>query len=1147
MKSIVLSVALCCAVPVMASPVLFSENFNGGASGWQLDGAKGEWTVQGGVNGSGALLISGADDGNGSGRWVSEPVEFSPGGVYGLRFKVRSEKASGGTVITGPDFCNVDIGVPGETWKECQYCFTVPDNVKGASLRFGHWNCKGDFFFDDIELFEVDPVYSRVGDVVLGEGESVNGRQYTFHADFNGRQRNHSRVLSSFTAGFNSQRWCPGAGSYVEYRHELPGRRFSSVSITVDCGYYQKGSARILASSGGGEWKSVGAIKATGTVSFSLPAEVLPAEALSVRIEGEKEGCNLQVYDYSVDATFDGEPLELNGYTRYLERVRVAEEYSVEIVAVDFQAESQKGEIEFRLKNRGTGSLRETFALRCVNEGRDARSDFEEKVRLAAEEVRSVRIPFELNATGGWRMELSGGGRYASRFELFVPAYFDCGYGEMLPSRSGALDLWQASSGWKIPRGRRLPVERGDELEVKLAANESEAVQLVLRPRRDVKNVLLTTTGFRDGRRTLPAGSVTVGKVGYVSVTRPTDKTGVVADWPDPILPQDKPCDLAAGLNQPYWIRVTLPKGVEPGEYEGHVIITADGIEEKIGMEIEVFDFELPDRMTCESAFGMNFGRLAQYHRVTSDEDRRTVLDKYLKCLSDNHISPYDPAPLDHWTEKFHGLPLWRGGRYVKGNAVKGDGSYMVEDKLEHGNVNARYAEDIKLTGKPLRVCFSHRSDKVQRTLFTLNQQRADGRWISGHNRDLWVDSSPEWKREEFVLKNFHREAASLRLSLWGAGYYEGQSSTGTTWFDDILITELEGGKVVFDDGDFESSVRTGELAVEFDWEAWDRQMERAFSEYHFNTFRCPVKGLGGGTFMGRSEPQLEGLREDQEAYSVLLEKYLQGIERHLQEKGWLEDAYVYWFDEPDPKDYEFVMNGFRKLKKYAPGLRRMLTEQVEPGLVGGPNLWCPLTPHLNVEGTEACREAGDEFWWYVCCGPKAPYATLFIDHPGVEMRLWLWQTWAERVTGILIWETVYWHSECAYPESLQNPYEDPMGWVNHVEKGERRPWGNGDGRFMYPPLSVYEREGPVTDGPNPTVRLEMLRDGLEDYEYFVILKKRLAEKGDGLSDRKRRKYEELLNVPQNVSKSLTDFNTDPAAIEEHREKLARAIEDLAN
>ena len=87
-------------------------------------------------------------------------------------------------------------------------------------------------------------------------------------------------------------------------------------------------------------------------------------------------------------------------------------------------------------------------------------------------------------------------------------------------------------------------------------------------------------------------------------------------------------------------------------------------------------------------------------------------------------------------------------------------------------------------------------------------------------------------------------------------------------------------------------------------------------------------------------------------------------------------------------------MNGFAKLKRHAPGITRMLTEQVEPGLIGGPNLWCPISNEYQHEAAESRRAQGEKFWWYVCTGPKAPYAGLFIDHAAPEMRIWVWQTW---------------------------------------------------------------------------------------------------------------------------------------------------------
>ncbi|MDP7129651.1 MAG: DUF4091 domain-containing protein, partial [Planctomycetota bacterium] len=283
--------------------------------------------------------------------------------------------------------------------------------------------------------------------------------------------------------------------------------------------------------------------------------------------------------------------------------------------------------------------------------------------------------------------------------------------------------------------------------------------------------------------------------------------------------------------------------------------------------------------------------------------------------------------------------------------------------------------------------------------------------------------------------------------------------------------------------------------------------------------------------------------------YKSAFSSYCRAVQHHLEEKGWLDEAFVYWFDEPDPKDYEFVSNGFRKLKQHAPKLRRMLTEQVEPGLIGGPNLWCPVSHHYDHETSEPRRAEGEAFWWYVCTGPKAPYCTLFIDHPATELRVWLWQTWQRKIEGILVWTTNYWTSSAAYPDSLQNPYEDPMGWVSgySTPAGTKRAWGNGDGRFIYPPESAAAGKPgrPILDGPVDSIRWEMLRDGIEDYEYLAILKKLLEEKGDKLSKKKREEFEALLEVPAEITSDMVTFTKDPRTVEERRMEVARAIEQL--
>ena len=44
-------------------------------------------------------------------------------------------------------------------------------------------------------------------------------------------------------------------------------------------------------------------------------------------------------------------------------------------------------------------------------------------------------------------------------------------------------------------------------------------------------------------------------------------------------------------------------------------------------------------------------------------------------------------------------------------------------------------------------------------------------------------------------------------------------------------------------------------------------------------------------------------------------------VEHRMKDRGWIDKAFTYWFDEPDPKDYEFVVAGNKRIKAAAPGL----------------------------------------------------------------------------------------------------------------------------------------------------------------------------------------------------------------------------------
>jgi hypothetical protein len=337
-------------------------------------------------------------------------------------------------------------------------------------------------------------------------------------------------------------------------------------------------------------------------------------------------------------------------------------------------------------------------------------------------------------------------------------------------------------------------------------------------------------------------------------------------------------------------------------------------------------------------------------------------------------------------------------------------------------------------------------------------------------------------------------------------------------------------------------------LTPVFDWSAWDAEIEHAFATYNFRTIRFSIPGVRDGRLSGQPEPELRGCKEDERPYQLAFKAVCQGTQEHLRGKGLLDAAYIYESDEPTPRDYPTVRDAFLKVKAVAPDINRMITEQPEEGLFGGPNIWCPMTPSFRFEDTEARRKLGERIWWYVCTVPKAPYAALFIDHAATDLRVWLWQAWKYNVEGILIWHSNLWTTECAYPDRLQNPYEDPMSWElgGNLKAGDKRPWGNGDGRFMYPPEGAtgYQNET-ILDGPVDTIRWEMLRDGIEDYEYLVILRDALQKNENKLSDEERKQFSALLNVPEDIEADLKRFTRDPAPIEARRAQIARAIEKL--
>ncbi len=330
--------------------------------------------------------------------------------------------------------------------------------------------------------------------------------------------------------------------------------------------------------------------------------------------------------------------------------------------------------------------------------------------------------------------------------------------------------------------------------------------------------------------------------------------------------------------------------------------------------------------------------------------------------------------------------------------------------------------------------------------------------------------------------------------------------------------------------------VQGGDIRVEFDFEDFDKAARKYLDGFKFNGFRFPV--LPG---------KIEGHERFTPEYDALHVKIYGQIAEHLEENGWLDKAYCYWFDEPGEEDYDYVIRGMKLLEKTHPGLRRLLTEQPEPPLYDCVDIWVPVLNNYNEERAKERQAAGQDVWWYVCCVPKAPYPNNFIDHPAINHRIRFWMIQKYGVTGSLYWSTTYYRGASG---KVRNPWATAM---SYSPSGTM--WGNGDGMLVYPPVREPSSE-PVIEGPVDSIRWEMIREGLEDREYFWLLEQEIAQlrrKRAGMTDsavQKRldeltEKGEEALKLVDSLCRSLTDYEKDPLRLYNVRAKIAEAIEML--
>ncbi len=1127
--------------------------------GWKLEGGRGGW-AQNAHTGRRSVSVTG--NGRDSSYWRCTDLKLAPRTVYRISTHLKtSPGTAGGCLIVGPSSNNRDYQTS-ENWVQRGFVFVTPDRTDDVFLRVGQWQVPGTVFYDDVRLYPVMPLYANAAGVVLGEGERIAGGRYIAAPPLEGEGSNQFRGLVSHTAGFNSHRWVFGPGRSVTYAFQIDGVAQTAGKIAVTIGHYTSGTLHVEAGKDGQGWTPVGELRGTSSKELTVPASLYPADKLWVRlrasggpeIKGDSAPGNLQVYSLRYEADLDRKLPDAAGSTNYLEIISQSPDLRVTIESIARPGSARPavtGQIR-STKDNPALSLRLTLA----KDGKRV-VDVTRRLRLEAGKAVPFEVPYALRSPGTYDLTLAAGdlrgqSPFSATTTLSLPVLLAADYGDLIRSDPRG-ELWWCGGTHKVSRHRPAPEGQGKPVRIVIAGNEHEPFQLVLRPKVDLKGVRASVSDLTGPGGRIDRKHVDVYRVAWVHVSSPTDRVGCVGDWPDPLPRWDKPFDVPGGTNQPIWINVYVPTGTKPGDYKGTATIQADGgVRYDVPVSLRVLGFALPKEAHVFATFGFSPGNVRKYHNLETNDELRRVYELYLENFAAHRISPYDPMMLDPIKVSVETGLGWKGGRRVTEQPAAGARSLKIVDDSTKGDVSARTIAPIPIDPQAAYTLrWKVKTAKAdQPAMVTLMHYDHAGQWIYGRNHDIVVTGSGRWDAHERTLKGISPgNARSVQIVLRPTRWTELAEGTGTAWFDDVSLRREDDDRELVTDSGFE--VDHQRLDVKVDFTAFDRAAKRYLDGYGFTAFRLPVKGMGWGTFHDRGKGSIGGFEQGTPEYDVLMKKYLGQVEAHLREKGWLRKAYIYWFDEPNPKDYEFVKEGMAVLKRSAPGLTRMLTEQPEEAMYGSVDLWCPLTASYSEKICRQRQALGERVMWYVCCGPREPYATLFIDHPAIDFRMWLWQTYKYDVEGILIWATNYWTSGCAYPEpNYQNPWQDPMSWVSGYSTpvGTRRAWGNGDGRFLYPPNTqgAADKTTKYLCGPVSSIRWEILRDGIEDFEYLWQLRhavRTLRKRGVSGPDLDR--AERLTVVPETICKTLTDFTWDPTPLYAHREQVGLALEKL--
>ncbi len=651
---------------------------------------------------------------------------------------------------------------------------------------------------------------------------------------------------------------------------------------------------------------------------------------------------------------------------------------------------------------------------------------------------------------------------------------------------------------------------------LKVAKNEYEPFQIVLRSEEDLKGLHIEFSDLKGGKGKISKDYLSFNPVGYKDFIL---RGGKVRRYPDVLL-KEKEIDLQKGKNQPVWITLKVPGDIKAGVYEGKIDIKGKGINFSLPLKVKVWDFTLPEDIppTIQAHIGVYDLRryLERHHQKFS----KKLLKRYFINLKEHGVNAtprvwFDPDFLEFrlgYTGKIEEAP--------DDPKIKG-----LEEMLKFcfEDLNFRYAR----LGTIMLGSMEGFTMKERKGVKVLLLPREEG--------DIWIEG-PQYKRS-FVsspqrnLKwRYHADVAYLLLRGVKVEDF------GGSWVEYEFKVEKEGNyRVWYKRGFPEKGIR--EVYVDGrkvgEGEFRDRKTkyfllpETVHLKRGLHTLRVILRNphygwnTVGGAFLSLREdadPQILYSQsrlnpEFLKAYS----EYIKNSYEYFKNLGWEKKVYYALWDEPQPEYVKWVRKLHEIAKEAEPEIKIDLAinnPHSRPYFDGLVDIYEMTPGSLDEEFRKKQQSKGNQVWVY------APWFHR-VDSFDFGMRIIPWQLWRSKVDGFLIWRVNFW-GEDAWEPLLS---------------------ARTTGILLYP--------HPEDGSPLNSLRWELFREGVEDYKYLYLLEKGMnLLKESSLPSEKKEKIlkegEDILKTVKNkIAKDFQNYTRNPEELEEIRERMGEEIECL--